>query len=284
LKRSPARTNASAVLLGGWLAAAGCAAAQPPAVLPRPFHVIAHRGASALAPENTLPAFARALELGVVEVELDAQLSRDGVPVLFHDGTLEGKTPLRGRVRDHPAEALLRADIGSWFDRTHPGEGRRWEGTRLTTLREVLETFGAKLRYHVELKDDVEATPARVIEIASETGQAERVMLTSFSRAQLERARRIDPRIPLCWLLKQAQPERIDEAAEAGFAMLGVHVRELTEALVRHAHSRGLEIRAFGVDTDAEMARAVALGSNGMTLDRPERLVSLLLERLRVRD
>ena len=65
-------------------------------MLPRPFHVIAHRGASADAPENTLPAFARALALGVVEVELDVQLSRDGVPVLFHDGTLDAKTPLRG--------------------------------------------------------------------------------------------------------------------------------------------------------------------------------------------
>ena len=117
-----------------------------------PFNVIAHRGVSADAPENTLPAFARALEIGVVEVELDAQLSSDGVPVLFHDGTLDAKTPLRGQVRDHTATDLLGADIGSWFDRTHPSETRRFAGTRLTTLRAVFETFGARLRYHVELK------------------------------------------------------------------------------------------------------------------------------------
>jgi len=272
------------MLLCAWLAAAGCAAAAPPAALPkalpRPFHVIAHRGASAQAPENTLPAFARALALGVVEVELDAQLSRDGVPVLFHDGTLDTKTPLRGPVRDHLAKELVRADIGSWFDRTHPGSDRRWAGTTLTTLRETLETFGARLRYHVELKDELEATPERVIETVAAAGLEHRVMLTSFSRAQLERARRIDPRIPLCWLLESARPERIDEAAEAGFAMLGVRASELTETLVRHAHTRGLEIRAFGVDTGAEMERVVSAGANGMTLDWPERLVSLLLERL----
>ena len=74
--------------------------------LPVPFRVIAHRGASAYAPENTLPAFERALELGASEVELDVQLSRDGALVLFHDRTLDGKTNLSGAVRDHTADAL----------------------------------------------------------------------------------------------------------------------------------------------------------------------------------
>ena len=280
MTRSPARTSGSAILLGAWLAAAGCAAAQPPAVAPHPFHVIAHRGASAEAPENTLPAFERALALGVVEVELDVQLSRDGVPVLFHDRTLETKTLLRGAVRDHPAEELVRADVGSWFDRTHPGSDRRWAGTPLTTLRAVFEAFGARLRYHVEIKDDLETTPARVIETIAASGLEGRVMLTSFSRAQLERARRGAPAIPVCWLLKPASPQRIDEAADAGFAMVGVDASELTEPLVRRAQARGLEIRAYGVETDAEIERALATGCNGMTIDQPQRLVARLLERL----
>jgi glycerophosphoryl diester phosphodiesterase len=274
-------TRGAALLLGAWLAAADLASAQPPAAPARPFHVIAHRGASAQAPENTLPAFARALALGVVEVELDAQLSRDGVPILFHDRTLEGKTPLRGPVRDHLAAELTRADIGSWFDRTHPESDRRGAGTRLATLREVLETFGAKLRYHIELKDEVEATPERVIEVVAAAKLEPRVMLTSFSRAQLARAQRRAPGIPLCWLLESARPELVDEAAAAGFAMVGVRASELTEPLVRQAHARGLEIRAFKVESDAEMARVVAIGANGMTIDWPERLIALLLERLR---
>lgn len=280
MRRSPAGTIRSAFLVGVF-AAAG-AVADPPAAVPRPFHVIAHRGVSADAPENTLPAFARALEIGVVEVELDAQLSSDGVPVLFHDGTLDAKTPLRGQVRDHTATDLLGADIGSWFDRTHPSETRRFAGTRLTTLRAVFETFGARLRYHVELKDDLEATPARVIELVAVSGLEGRVMLTSFSRAQLERVRRAAPAIPVCWLLKPASPERIDEAAGAGFAMVGVDAGELTEPLVRRAHARGLEIRAYGVETDAEIERALATGCNGMTIDQPQRIVARLLERLLV--
>lgn len=278
MTRSPAGTIRSALLVG--VVAAAGAAAEPPSPVPRPFHVIAHRGVSAEAPENTLPAFERALEIGVVEVELDAQLSSDGVPVLFHDGTLDTKTPLSGPVRNHAAKDLLGADIGSWFDRTHPDQARRWSGTRLTTLRAVFETFGARLRYHIELKDDLEATPARVIELVAASGLEGRVMLTSFSRAQLERARRSAPAIPVCWLLKPASPERIDEAAGAGFAMVGVDAGELTEPLVRRAHARGLEIRAYGVETDAEIEHALATGCNGMTIDQPQRLVARLLERL----
>jgi glycerophosphoryl diester phosphodiesterase len=240
----------------------------------RSFHVIAHRGVSADAPENTLPAFARALELGVAEVELDVQLSRDGVPILFHDGALDPKTPLRGAVRDHPAEALTRADVGSWFDRTHPGSPRRWAGTPLTTLRALFEKFGSQLRYHVELKDDLEATPGRVLELVAASGLEGRVMLTSFHRAQLERAQRAAPKLPLCWLLKGASPERIDEAARAGFAMVGVDAGELTEALVRRAHERGLEIRAYSVETDAEIERVFATGSDGLTIDDPQRVLA----------
>ena len=272
--------TAGALLLGSWLFDPAGASADPLPALPRPFHVIAHRGASADAPENTLPAFERALALGVVEVELDVQLARDGVPVLFHDRTLDKKTSLRGPVRDHAVRELARADLGSWFDRTHPGSGRRWAGTPLTTLRDVFETFGTRLRYHVEIKDELEATPSRVIETAAAAGVEGRVMLTSFFRAQLDRARRSAPRIPLCWLLERAHAEEIDAAADAGFAMVGVHVDGLTPQLVRHAHSRGLEIRAYGVETDAEMQRALDTGCNGMTIDRPERLVAQLLERL----
>lgn len=103
----------------------------------RPVRVIAHRGASAYAPENTLPAFRRALELGTEEVELDAQLSRDGVVVAFHDRSLERKTSGRGRVRDHEWEALRALEIGTWFDAAHPEASARYAGTRLASLAEI---------------------------------------------------------------------------------------------------------------------------------------------------
>jgi glycerophosphoryl diester phosphodiesterase len=284
--RSGATTRALALLLAATAAVVRGAAAEPgAAALPRPFHVIAHRGASAQAPENTLPAFERALALGIVEVELDVQLSRDGVPVLFHDSTLDEKTSLRGRVSEHAASALRQAEIGAWFDRTHPASRERWQGTRLATLREAFDAFGERLHYHVEIKDENPATPERILEAVAAAGLASRVTLTSFSRAQLERAQRRAPAVPACWLLERAAPEAIDAAAQAGFAMLGVRASEITPELVRLAHARGLEIRAFGVGRDdALMERAARTGCNGMTLDRPERLVAWILERLRVQE
>ena len=273
---------AVALLLAACGAAAGDALAEPPAALPRPFHVIAHRGGSAFAPENTLPAFARALEIGVFEVELDVQLSLDSAPVLFHDSTLDEKTPLTGRVREHRAAELTRADIGLWFDHTHPGAARGFAGTTLTTLPALFAAFGPKLFYHVEIKDELEETPGVVLAAVAAAGLEGRVMLTSFHRAQLERARRRAPGVPACWLLKDPQPAQIDEAAAAGFAMVGVRADQLSAELVRAAHARGLEIRAFGVaDSDAEMERALRSGCNGMTLDAPERLVARVLDLLR---
>jgi len=278
---TPARRAARAILLGAGFFVAPDGMAEAPAAIPRPFHVIAHRGASSFAPENTLPAFARALEIGVVEVELDVQLSRDLVPVLFHDRTLDAKTPLRGRVRDHLAAELQRADIGLWFDGTHPDRKPRWAGTTLTTLPELFAAFGSKLHYHVEIKDEHEQTPARVLAAISAAGLESRVTLTSFYRAQLERARRRAPDLPSCWLLEHALPELLDAAAGAGIAMVGVRTSELSAELVLQAHARGLEIRAFRVETDADMERALRSGCNGMTLDAPERLIARLLEALR---
>jgi glycerophosphoryl diester phosphodiesterase len=280
LKRARA---VAAILLGAGLLAAGAARAEPGLAIPRPFHVIAHRGASTFAPENTLPAFARALEIGVVEVELDVQLSSDSVPVLFHDDTLDEKTPLHGSVREHSAEALTRADIGLWFDHAHPDRPQRWAGTRLTTLPVVFAAFGAKLYYHVEIKDELEETPAKVLAAVAAARLAERVMLTSFRRNQLERARRLAPNVPVCWLLRSPLPEQLDAAREAGFAMVGVRASEITRELVQAAHARGLQIRAFGVESsEVAMERALLSGCNGMTLDVPERLVARLLEALRV--
>jgi glycerophosphoryl diester phosphodiesterase len=256
-------------------------AEEPPLVpsrrSPRPFHVIAHRGASACAPENTLPAFSRALELGANEVELDAQLSRDGEPVLFHDDTLERKTGARGRVRDHDAAALGALDIGRWFDRRHPQAGRRFAGTGLATLDEAFAAVGARLTWHVELKSDEPELVERVLAIVRRHGLAERVALTSFQLVRLEQAHARAPTIPLCWLLRRGAREgtpdlpSIERAAVAGFRQVGVAVPDLDEGLVRAAHARGLEIRAWRVRSDGDVRRVFELGADGLTSDWPDR-------------
>lgn len=243
--------------------------------LPEPFHVIAHRGASAYAPENTLPAFRRALELGAFEVELDVRLSRDGVLVLFHDETLDAKTNRRGPVGDYTAAQLRQTEIGSWFDREHPEVAESFSGTTLITLAELFQAFGERLHYQIEIKGKEPAVPRLLLQRVREDGVGHRVTASSFHREQLDRVRRLDGSIPLCLLAREQPRARIDEAARAGFHQLGVRARELSPELVAEARGRGLDVLAFGVRTTEDMERAIAAGSNGMTVDWPDRLIEL---------
>ena len=262
------------------------------AAFPRPFHVIAHRGASAYAPENTLPAFRRALELGAFEVELDVQLSRDDALVLFHDADLERKTTRTGRVRDYPVADLRETDIGAWFDREHPEIEEKFAGTTLITLGELFDDFGRRLHYHTEIKGPEPEIPERLVRAIESRGLADRVTVTSFHFEQLERVRRTGWRGPVCWLLPKradlpeptptqfADMQRgwIDRAVAAAFTQVGVRASDLSPELVRTAHASGLEVRAFGIKSDEDMERAIATGSNGMTINWPDRLIARVVQ------
>ena len=113
------------------------------------FHVIAHRGGAAHAPENTLPAFRWSLANGFWEVELDVRLSLDEVLVLFHDHTLERKTGHEGSVGVYTAAELTRFELGSWFDREHPEVAKSFAGTPIATLSDLFSEFGTRLYYHL---------------------------------------------------------------------------------------------------------------------------------------
>ena len=270
------------------------------ALSPRTFHVIAHRGASAIAPENTLPAFDRARELGAFEVELDVQLSSDGVLILFHDAALDAKTDRSGAVRDHTAAELEATDIGAWFDRTHSDVKERWAGTTLARLESLFQRHGRDLYYHVEIKAGDEAIPRLVLDLTREHGLRDRVTVTSFRFEQLERLRALDPDLPIGLLIRRHSPleagrgtagrrggllarqkDRVDAAASAGFQQVAVAVPDLTPEIVAFARARGLEIRAYGVKGDRDMDRAIELGVDGMTTDRPDRLIHRLVDSMR---
>lgn len=248
----------------------------------RPFRVIAHRGASAHAPENTLPAFRRAVELGAEEVELDVQLSADDRLVLFHDDTLDAKTDLAGPVRAHTAGALRRANIGAWFDRTHPDSAARFDPTPLATLQELLAAFGRRLHYHVEIKSGEAALPPLLLETIERYGLGDRVTITSFHWEALERIRSLAPTIRVGSLVGAANDAAlhtaVERAAQAGFAQVALPARALSAELVARAHAHGLEIRVWGVADLEDARRAIELGSNGLTTDWPERVLALLRE------
>ncbi len=278
-----------------------CAGTPESEAFPTPFEVIAHRGASAYAPENTIAAFEKAREMGAVDVELDIQLSRDDVVVLYHDSTLREKTGERGTVRDYDASDLLEMDIGRWFDRTHPEVEESFTGTRLCTLAAVFERFGDTLHYHVELKSGDEALAARALDQIRAYQLERNVRFTSFEFEQVARARALAPDIPAGLLVRDAsrlrreagagpevstaslQRKAIERAKAAGFDQVAFAAEDLTPELIAYAKDEGLEIRAWRIKNDGHMHRAIDLGANGMTTNWPDRVVRELLLRQRTR-
>jgi glycerophosphoryl diester phosphodiesterase len=273
-----------------------CKSAPAPQPFPRPFEIIAHRGASAYAPENTIPAFEKAFEFGVVDVELDIQLSQDDQVILFHDTKLARKTGHPGRVRDHDAADLLEMEIGSWFDRTHPEVEESFAGTRLNTLAALFEKFGKRFFYHVELKSsDVELARFALAEINA-YGLQDHVRFTSFLFDQVERAHALAPEISAGLLVRDAdrlrreagaaedalllplQKREIDLAKSSDLDQVAFASEDLSPELVLYAAEMGLEIRAWRIRSDDDMRRAISLGANGMTTNWPDRLIRALLE------
>jgi glycerophosphoryl diester phosphodiesterase len=266
---------------------------------PTPFHIIAHRGASAQAPENTLPAFQLARESGAFEVELDVQISADDVVVMFHDKTLDLKTNMSGRVRDHAAANVLQAEIGTWFDASHPEIATRYAGTRLGTLAELFEAHGRELYYHIEIKAAEPEIPGLVLAEVERFGLLDRAIITSFYFEQLVRARELDDQVPLALLIlpggeieQEATPSGaraqgtlleiqklwIDAARAAKFQMVAIAARDVSLEIVAYARRNGLELRAWAIGGDEDMERAIALGCAGMTTNWPERLIRRLVE------
>ena len=265
------------------LCVAACAhlpSGRDPEPFPEPFQIIAHRGASAYAPENTLPAFRLARELGAVEVELDVQLTADDQVILYHDATLDKKTAHTGRIRAYTAAELADVDIGSWFDREHPEVEQDFIGTRLDLLSALFGEMGRELFYHVELKDAEPDLPARTLDVIDRFALNDRVLLTSFHFDQLERVRALAPALPTCLLIAREQQREgsiddwIDRAVEAGLSEVGVASRELTREQVGHARRHGLWIRAWSIKNLDDMEHAIAVGANGMTLNWPEKLIA----------
>jgi glycerophosphoryl diester phosphodiesterase len=268
-------------------------------LFPRPFHIVAHRCAAGHAPENTLVACQNALALGAVELEFDVQLTRDDEVVLFHDETLQMKTGQPGRVRDHTLGELTTMDVQRWFVGTHPQITREFPSAPLASLRQILAVIGRRASYHIELKSSEEQLPQRVLQEIDRAGVTGRAMLTSFHPVQLERVRMLAPAVPCTLLvpspretrlhddavvlpeaLRAQQRSWIDRGEQIGCTMVGIATPDLTREVVEYAHTRGLYIRAWRVRSDADMNRAIALGTNGMTTDWPDRLIRRQLEYL----
>ncbi|HVS80434.1 MAG TPA: glycerophosphodiester phosphodiesterase family protein [Pyrinomonadaceae bacterium] len=249
--------------------------------------IIAHRGASAVAPENTLAAFARAMAEGADGIELDVRLSRDGVPMVIHDETLL-RTGLRQEsVAEMNAQQLGEVDVGSWFNRAHPRHAREdYARECVPTLDQVFSVFQDRdARLYVEMKTGAnegfaDLTQA-VAQLIKEYRMHSRVVVVSFDLAAIAQIKQIDPAIRTGALfeLKRdlttiVRKQPIIEAAVASSANeILLHRSIATRSAIRLATENDLPVVVWTVDDPKWIGRARSLGIQALITNNPTEMV-----------
>ncbi len=234
--------------------------------------LFAHRGDSGGAPENTLAAFRRVRDTGADGVEFDVQATRDGVPVVIHDESLERTTDGRGLLQEHTLEEIRRLDAGSWRDPAFAGE-------RVPTLAEALEVFrGTPLTVNLEVKTHILPYPGLAEAVVGEVRAQEmsgQVLLASFNHHTLLELGRLAPEIPRAVLVRSHLIEPWTYVAAHGFHALHPEHHACTETLVRGCHAAGLAVRAFAPNDEEDVRRLIGMGVDAVLTSYPARMVAL---------
>lgn len=227
--------------------------------------LVAHRGASAVAPENTLSAFHAAIEAGADAIELDVQASADGQLVVVHDSTLDRTTDGTGAVFETDGATIATLDAGSWFSPDHAGE-------RVPTLDEVLGLGG--IGFEVELKGYGADFLAGVLAAVAAAGVLDRVEFTGWNLPLLALLKRLEPSART-GLFSSRQPEWMPDqvfehhvvgtAATSGFDVAHVYAGDLTPSISRRLHGLGLEVHANDAATAEDVRRAVQAGADRLS-------------------
>jgi glycerophosphoryl diester phosphodiesterase len=227
--------------------------------------VIAHRGASGHRPENTLPAYELAVELGADMIEVDLHRTRDGAIVVTHDEDLRGLGGA-GEIADATLAEVRALDAGG--------------GERIPTLDELLDGFGARIALNLEIKRGVRAEYGGIEEDALAAlegrGLLERTLFSSFYDPVLARLRARSPRARTGLLISRKFPnEWPARARRLGAEALHPELAIVTPELVRAAHGEGLAVHVYTVDAPADLERMLELGVDGIFTNYPERLTRL---------
>lgn len=237
--------------------------------------IFAHRGACRVAPENTLPAFQAALDLGADGVELDVQYSSDGKLMVFHNPTLEATTDGAGRVTSHTFEELRTLDAGAKF-------AARFAGTRIPTLDEVLDLLRGKLLVNIELKALTPTTfnmGTDVVAAVRAHDMADQVLLSSFNPFALRHAKRAGPEIECGLLLAADLPKWMHWSLTRRWSRgdaLHPDLPMVDAAYMTWARGLGMPVRVWTVNEAADMQRMIALGVDAIITDVPDVLAAML--------
>ena len=236
--------------------------------------VIAHRGFSGAAPENTLSAVRAAIEIGADMVEIDVTLSGDGKIVVIHDETVNRTTDGEGEVADTTLADLRLLDAGSWFD-------PRFAGERIPTLDEVLAEVEGRILLNIEIKG--EAVDRGIVgEVASavrEHGMNGQVVISSFSPAALQEMAAVASEIRTAVLYNtdfHLGRDAVDIVSDLGASTFNIKRQRLTRKMLRRCQDHDIPVGIYTVNQPRRMRRLINKGVDAIFTDQPDLLIEIL--------
>jgi len=237
--------------------------------------IIAHRGVSAETPENTMSAFRKAIEYGCPFIELDVQLSKDGVPVVVHDPHLKRTSDVGSdvTVQELTLDQIKQLDAGSWFSEEFRGE-------RIPTLKEVLEMKRGPTGLMIEIKTPKSGEEKKLVEtvvaVLKKAPQREdegEILLGSFSPEVVKNVQEIAPDFAVIGIAKEHQT--IDAHRALGVTHFTLHYPLVTAELIEKLHQEGCVVWTYTVNDRATLKKVTEAGVDGVITNDPKEIFKI---------
>jgi glycerophosphoryl diester phosphodiesterase len=238
------------------------------------FTIIAHRGASAYYPENTIPSFEGAIAMGADMVELDVQLSSDKEVVVFHDEKISRCTNGRGKISDHTLASLKKLDAGSWF------EGK-FKNTKIPVLAEVLAVCKNNIAVNIEIKTEAVGLTffggieEKCLKIVEQSGMAKHVVFSSFNPRAIMHLKELDNTAAAAVLFEKKLygselPSRVMELT--GADALNCSAAEFKKKWLTDIKRNNIPVNIYTVDDEKKMKQFLDMDVDGIFSNKPDLL------------
>lgn len=235
------------------------------------FRIIAHRGASAHAPENTIESFQLAKEMGADYIEMDLHLTKDGHLIVIHDETVDRTTDGTGNVRELTLTEIKQLDAGSWFSDD-------FKGVKVPTMEEVFNKFGHDINYCIEIKspnvnkgiEEKLLTMLNKYKLLGKVASKGKVIIQSFNKKSLINIHEMNRSIPLVQLMKKNEIEKYDFTKVKEYAIgIGPNYKGLNNNLIKRVREEGLLIHPYTIDDPLTINKLKKLGITGVITNDP---------------
>lgn len=250
--------------------------------------IIAHRGSSELAPENTLASFQKAIEDGADGIEFDVRLTKDGEIVVFHDARVNRVSQTKGRIIDFTADELQQIDVGSWFNFRFPNKAAaHFSQQKVSTLKQTLEflkNFQGLIYIELKCRDaEVQQLCTGVFEQIKNSPLLPQIIVKSFQLEVIPTIKNLSKEIktaalfaPKIMTILRKEKRLVNIAHELGADMLSIHFSLATKKLMKKAEKKNLPVTIWTANNERWVNRAVKLELFAVITNNPARLLATL--------